>query len=149
MNIETIWGIKTLDEGFTIIPNIIIRNYRRLNISHGEWGLICTLLTYKHDERDPYPSQETLASHLGVSVRQIKKWVDGLVDKKLLIVGQRRNTKNNQYGNSVYNFKPLIQAALKLVGPPEVMSDPAWEIRYRIPGVPEVPTEPSVPEAHL
>lgn len=148
--IEVIWGHRLLDDGFTSLPNILIRNYRKLDISHGEWGFICTLLTYKHDERDPYPSQETLADHLEVSVRQIKKWVLSLVEKQLLLVGQRRNTKNRQFGSAVYNFKPLIQATLKLIGEqplPETKSD--WDIEYRNPSVLEVHTAPKEPQVHL
>lgn len=148
--IEVIWGSRLLDDGFTSIPNILIRNYRKLGISHGEWGLICTLLTYKHDARDPYPSQETLAEHLDVTVRQIKKWVESLVDKKLLFVGRRRNSTTKVFGSAVYNFKPLIQAALQLVGEqplPSGIED--WNIEYRDPSVLEVHVGPGEPEVHL
>lgn len=147
--LEVIWGHRLLDEGFTAIPNIVIRNYRTLGIEHGEWGFICTLLTYKHDQRDPYPSQETIAEHMKVSVRQVKKWSESLVVKNLLLVGQRRHVKNRQFGSAVYNFKPLIQAALALVGEaplPESNSD--WDVEYREPGVPEVHLDPRVPEVH-
>lgn len=144
-NIEVIWGHRLLDEGFTSIPNILIRNYRKLGITHGEWGLICTILTYKHDERDPYPSQETLATHMEVDIRQIKKWVQSLVEKNLLLVGQRRNTKNKQFGNAVYNFNPMIQAALKIVGEaPLPPSQIDWDVKYRKPSELQVPTEPEV-----
>lgn len=145
--IEVIWGHRLLDEGFTSIPNIIIRNYRKLGIEHGEWGLICTLLTYKHDHRDPYPSQDTLAEHLNVSVRQIKKWIESLVAKQLLLVGQRRNTKSKQFGSAVYNFRPLIQATLQLLGEqPLPEPEPSWDIEYRQPSALEVHSVRSVPE---
>lgn len=146
--LEVIWGHRLLDEGFTSIPNIVVRNYRKLGIEHGEWGFICTLLTYKHDHRDPYPSQETIASHMQVSVRQIKKWSESLVSKNLLLVGQRRHVKNRQFGSAVYNFKPLIQAALALVGEtqlPESTTD--WDVEYR-PGVSEVHPELRELEVH-
>ena len=62
--LEAIWGHRLLDEGFLGIPNIIVRNYRKLGIEHGEFGFICTILTYKHDVKDPYPTEDKLAAHL-------------------------------------------------------------------------------------
>lgn len=140
--IEAIWGVKLLDEGFLSIPNILVRNYRKLGIEHGEWGLICTILTYKHDTRDPYPSQETLAEHLGVGRKQIEKWTKSLHEKGLILIGQRRNTNSKKFGNAVYNFRPLIDAALALVGekplPSPVQNE--WEIEYKKPSDLEVGT---------
>lgn len=152
--IEAIWGVKLLDEGFLSIPNILVRNYRKLGIEHGEWGLICTILTYKHDTRDPYPSQETLAEHLGVSRKQIEKWTKSLHEKGLVLIGQRRNVNSKKFGNAVYNFRPLIDAALSLVGekplPSQVQNE--WNIEYKKPSElevgaamePQVGTEPEV-----
>lgn len=148
--IETFWGARILDEGFTSIPNILVRNYRALGIEHGEWGLICTLLSYKHDNRDPFPEQETLSRHLGVSVRQIRKWTDSLVAKGLLRVGRRRHNRTKQYGALVYNLLPLINHALELVGDqPLSASVDDFDVEYtsRHPAVPEVPVgqdEPAV-----
>ncbi|WP_157067117.1 helix-turn-helix domain-containing protein [Alicyclobacillus shizuokensis] len=144
--LEAIWGHRLLDEGFLAIPNIIVRNYRRLGIEHGEFGFICAVLTYKHDGRDPYPSQETLAEHLQCSTRQIRKWADSLEKKGLLLIGQRRNRQSKQFGNVVYNFRPLIEAALKLVGEkPLPASKEDWDVEYRQPVEPEVPAEPQIP----
>jgi len=148
-HIEVIWGNRLLDEGFTSIPNLLIRNYRRLNISHGEWGFICTLLTYKHDARDPYPSQETLAQHLDVSVRQIKKWVESLVSKQLLLVGQRRNAKSKVYGSAVYNFKLLIEASLNLLENDSCNENEIhWQVDYKQPSVSKVHSDPRELKVH-
>ncbi|QRF24867.1 helix-turn-helix domain-containing protein (plasmid) [Alicyclobacillus sp. TC] len=144
--LEIIWGTRLLDEGFLGIPNIIVRNYRKLGIEHGEFGLLCCILTYKHDYQDPYPSHEKIADHLQCSTRQVRKWIDSLESKNLLMIGRRRNKTNKQLGTMVYNFKPLIDSALKLVGEhplPNPVDD--WEVEYQKPVVPEVPLEPQVP----
>jgi hypothetical protein len=114
--LETIWGYHLLDEGFTSFPNLLIRNYRRLGVEHGEWSFICALLTHKHDHRDPYPSRQKLAEYLNCSERQIDKWVQSLRKKGLLKIGERRNPHNKRWGNTVYSIKPLIDACLALVG---------------------------------
>ncbi len=138
--LEAIWGVRLLDEGFLGMPNLVVRNYRQLGIEHGEFGLICIILTYKHDSRDPYPSHETLAEHLQCSTRQVRKWIDNLEAKQLLRVGRRRNKESKQLGPMVYNFHPLIDAALLLVGEkPLPETTDQWDIEYQLPQEPEVP----------
>jgi hypothetical protein len=61
-HVELVWGSAILDDGFTTMPNMITRNYRRLGMTHGEYSFISLLATFKHDVNDPYPSQETLAA---------------------------------------------------------------------------------------
>ncbi|MCF8567042.1 helix-turn-helix domain-containing protein [Alicyclobacillus tolerans] len=112
--IEMIWGSRLLDEGFTAIPNILLRNYRKLGIDHNEWGLLCVLLSYKHDARDPYPEQETLAQNLGLSVRQVRNLTTSLQSKGFLIVGRRRNQRTQKYGSLVYNLSPLMNKLLEI-----------------------------------
>lgn len=140
---EIIWGARLLDEGFTSIPNLLIRNYRRLKIEHGEYGFISQLLSYKHDARDPYPSRELLAANLCCSTRQIDKWVKSLRTKGLLRTGRRRNVHNKQWDNTVYSFKPLLDSLLRLVGeqPLPVPADEfevVWDDEENDPRVPQV-----------
>ena len=133
-----------MDEGYLAIPALVVRNYRDLGIEHGEFGLICTILTYKHGASDPYPTHETLAHNLHCSERQVRKWVDSLEAKRLLKVGRRRKRDCKQLGPMVYNFKPLVDAALKLVGEsPLPESNAGWEIEYRelVDTGPEVPLD--------
>ena len=152
--LEIMWGTRLLDDGFTSIPNILIRNYRKLGIEHGEWGFICTVLTFKHDHNDPYPSRKTLAEMLCCSERQIEKWVSSLVSKNLLLTGQRKNTTTQKWDNRVFNFKPLLDALMELIGDkplpdPEPDYDIVWDKKK--PSVPEVhtaPKSPSEPEVH-
>jgi len=113
---ESMWGTAILDEGFTQIPNMVIRNWTKVGVKAGEWALITAILTYKHDHRDPYPSQEQLAEDLSCHINQIKRWIKSLKEKKLIRVGRRRNVTNKRWDNSVYNFKPLLDAIMKLKG---------------------------------
>ena len=148
--LEVTWGVRLLDEGSLAIPNLVVRHYRDLGIEHGEFGLICTILTYKHDKDDPYPTHDALAQHLHCSERQVRKWVGTLEAKGLLRVGRRRKVDSKQLGPMVYNFKPLVDAALRLVGEsPLPEPNGKWEVEYREPmgPGPEVPvdTGPEVP----
>ncbi|SDX04698.1 Helix-turn-helix domain-containing protein [Alicyclobacillus hesperidum] len=147
--IEAIWGNKLLDEGFLGIPNIIVRNYRHIGIEHGEFGFICTVLTYKHDTSDPFPSQEKLAEHMKCSVRQIQKWTDSLCEKGLLLVGQRKHHDRKTWSTNVYNFRPLVEKALALVGETEPIGVREYDVVYRKPHELEVHTKPSELEVRM
>jgi hypothetical protein len=122
-HVELVWGSAILDDGFTTMPNMITRNYRRLGMTHGEYSFISLLATFKHDVNDPYPSQETLAAlyfadsyEEGKSERAIRKIVKSLKDKSLLRIGKRRNKASGEWASAVYSLKPLIDACLKLQG---------------------------------
>lgn len=149
---EIMWGVRLLDEGFTSIPNLLVRSYRKLGIEHGEWGIICQILTYKHDTRDPYPSREDLADLMCCSWRQIEKWIASLKAKGFLKTGRRRNAYNKQWDNRVFNFKPLLDACMKLIGEEALPPTPEqfeiiWDDENK-PCVPEVHVG-SVPEVHV
>jgi len=117
--VQSMWGVPILDAGFTNLPNLLIRNYTRVGLTHAEFCLVNIILTFKHDTKDPHPSQETIARiffgdkyEKGKSERAVRKHLKNIEDKELMLVG----FKNNEKGRSscVYNFKPLIDAVLKL-----------------------------------
>jgi DNA-binding MarR family transcriptional regulator len=108
-HIESFWGDAILDAGWTIIPNLLSRNIKKMGIEYGEFVLICNILSHKHDTRDPYPSQELLAEYQGVSVRQVQKLVKSLREKGYLKTGRRRNKVTGNWISSVYSFEPLLK----------------------------------------
>lgn len=161
-HVEVIWGNPILDEGFTTIPNLIIKNYTRVGLTHAEYGLLTILFSFKRDSNDPFPSQETLAKIFygdsykpGTSERALRKVLSGIENKGLLEMGYRYI--NGKRSSSVYNFGPLIEACLQFVKPKK---EPAGSVvvtvakkkklpEQKVPVVeePEVPVEsaPKVP----
>lgn len=113
-NVEMIWGTPILDEGFANVPNMIIRNYKKLGMTHAEFGLIMQLITYKHDDGDPFPSQETLADHMETSARHIRSILSSLEKKELIEVEFRYI--DGKRSSNVYILKPMIDKCLELKG---------------------------------
>lgn len=145
--IEMIWGTRLLDEGFTPIPNLVLRYYQALGIEHGEWGLICTLMSFKHDHRNPYPHQETLAEILNVSIRQVRKWTQSLASKGLLNLERRIHRTTRRLGSLVYNFEPLIEKTIEFGNENTVPTyeDDEYETVVENPMSSEFTEEPQVP----
>ena len=105
----TIWGKDILNDGSCTIPSFLIRNRSQLNITNPEWQLLELLFTFKLDEKDPFPSQATLAYYLGITERQVRNLITSLKSKGLL------DTYRLQNGCSLaYNFDGLIHRALEL-----------------------------------
>lgn len=111
--LEIIWSSNLLTRGFTGIPNLLVRHYRDLGIQHGEFGFLANLLSYKHDHNDPYPSQDTLAANMNCTTRQIRKWIESLTKKALIITNKVYNPSTLK-DRTVYNFQPLINKLLQL-----------------------------------
>jgi PAS domain S-box-containing protein len=114
---DTIPRVKTPKDELSdtiSIPVSLARNYRKLGMTHGEWGLLCTILTYKQGSKNPSPSEEALAHNLQCSTRQIRKWIYSIKGKNLLHVDRHRDDESKWNTNN-YNFNPLLHATDHLI----------------------------------
>src|SRR5579863_8878926 len=80
------FGNPILDAGHTAIPNLMLRHYAQLKITPQEMLFIIHLLELKWDRRDPFPSIDTVAKRMGLSVRQIQRYEAALIQRKCLKV---------------------------------------------------------------
>lgn len=115
---EAMWGHELLDSGFLQAPNLLVRFYKELGMTNGEFSLVLQILSHKYDGRDPYPSQDLLAAYQKVSdTRHIRRMIDSLEKKGLVLVGVRKDAEGRRMHN-IYNFSPLVnkleQKAAKL-----------------------------------
>src|SRR5699024_6155933 len=78
------------------------------------FGLIMQLISYKHDEGNPFPSQETLAANLESSTRAVRKLIAGLEDKGLIWVEYQYI--EGKRASNIYILKPLIDKCLEMFG---------------------------------
>lgn len=58
--IVQVWG-EILDEGFTSVPNILLRYRTNLGIKSHHLALIIDIMSFKWDSENPFPSYSTLA----------------------------------------------------------------------------------------
>ena len=137
------WGVAILDHGFTNLPNMLIRCFRRLDpaIEHGEMSLLTTLFSYQHGPNAPHPSMKTLAENLGCSEKQIQKWVASLNKKGYLEIEQYAY-EDGRWSTNHYNFKKLIDAVCAFYGEEELPAAKPLKARKnnRKPSEPQVPT---------
>ena len=108
---QLIWGIDYLDAGFTSKPTVISRYaLKHKLVTNGEYNFIDILCSYKHTSDNPFPKQDTLADDMGVSTRQIRKYISSLEEKGLLEV--EYIYKNDKRVTAAYDFKGLLDACM-------------------------------------
>lgn len=106
------WGNEVFDDGVMNAPQCIARyGYRFLN--GGELSFVMCLMSYKYDNRNPFPSQEQLAKDMGVGSTQIERWIDGLFNKKGLINIYERRLPDGTRTSNEYDFSPLLEKCLE------------------------------------
>lgn len=105
------FGEEILARGHTAIPNLVLNYYDRLGVSGPE--ILFTIHVWQHwwSDRDPYPALRTIASRMGISPRQAKRYVESLEAKGLLRVVERFLPDGSQTTNE-FDYSPLIHAVV-------------------------------------
>jgi len=106
--IVQIWG-NILDEGFTSVPNILLRYRHNIGIKSQLLALIVDIMSFKWDTENPFPSYSTLARRAGVAERTIKRMTQDLEELGLLIRTPRFDDKTGAQITTIFDFRPLIE----------------------------------------
>jgi hypothetical protein len=110
--IVQIWG-EILDEGFTSVPNILLRYRSRIGLKPKHIMLIIDIMSYKWDSEYPFPSYSTLASRSGIEERSVKRITQDLEELKLLIKTPRFDDETGAQVTTVFDFRPLVQKLIE------------------------------------
>jgi DNA-binding MarR family transcriptional regulator len=97
------WSPLLLGDGFTVIPNTLIEHQADLKITSSELNTIVGLLSFKWDDRKPWPSAATLSGYSGLAVHTIRTNLRNL-EKKGFIKRHHINGRSNEY-----DFQPLLE----------------------------------------
>ena len=99
---ERKWGRPVMDLGFCIIPSLLLRAQARLGLNPTQLTLLMHLADYWWDvDRKPYPSKKTLGERVGLSARQVQRYIAeleaaGLV-QRIERVAAHRGKLSNEY----------------------------------------------------
>lgn len=106
--IVQIWG-NILDEGFTSVPNILLRYRHNIGIKSQHLALIIDIMSFKWDTENPFPSYSTLARRAGVAERTIKRMTQDLEELDLLIRTPRFDDRTGAQITTIFDFRPLVE----------------------------------------
>jgi hypothetical protein len=99
---ERKWGKDVMDLGFCIVPSLLFRAQARLKLNPAHLAIVMHLADYWWAaERKPHPSKKTLGARLGLSPRQVQRYVADLEAMKLVERVERtapsRGRKSNHF----------------------------------------------------
>ncbi len=100
-----------LDGGFTMVPNLLIDNYKKIGMADRHLIMTICLLKYAHVKRRPFPSQKTLARIIQQSARTARRVIHELKMKGYLTIYKRyykEEGKPPHRTSNVYSLKGLI-----------------------------------------
>jgi len=113
---EKKWGHDVLRHGWCLLPSMLFRAQRKLNISALQMAVLLQILEHWWEaERAPYPSKETIAHRLDMSARQVQRHTAALEKAGYLRRRERKAVNRGQLSN-FYEFDGLV-AALKRIEP--------------------------------
>lgn len=110
--IVQIWG-EILDEGFTSVPNILLRYRSRIGLKPKHIMLIIDIMSYKWDAGYPFPSYSTLSRRSGVEERSVKRITQDLEELGLLVKTPRFDNETGAQVTTVFDFRPLIKKLIE------------------------------------
>ncbi len=113
------WSHQLQSDGFTAIPNTLIKNQARLGITDPEMVVIVSLVSFKWSQQMPYPSVATLSSFSGKTTGAVRTNLRNL-EKKGLIRRIYRESKTSKY-----DLSPLIKVLNSYAQPIKKLTHPS------------------------
>lgn len=102
------WGTAVMKIGFSIVPSLLLRAQRRLQLTPTQLAVLLQLCDYWWDERrKPYPSKEALAARLGLGPRQIQRHIADLEQMSLVARIERKGSHGGRLSNT-YDLAGLV-----------------------------------------
>ncbi|HWU61461.1 MAG TPA: helix-turn-helix domain-containing protein, partial [Ensifer sp.] len=108
---EKKWTKELMDQGWNVIPNIIIEKQEALGLDAIDMNIVLHLSHYWwHRENLPHPSVATIAKAIGIKPRTVQKRMKGLEDLGF-VKRVMRNAKHGGNETNEYDLSGLIEKA--------------------------------------
>jgi len=106
-NITAVFGADLTLQGCTSIPNLLLRNYTRIDINDEEMMVLVQLWRLRTEEKNLYPPPELLAECLAGGVERVEKNLASLLEKGALTITQYFDETHSAVLTG-YDFEPLF-----------------------------------------
>jgi predicted transcriptional regulator len=112
------WGKSVMKLGFCVVPSVLLRAQQRLGLNPTQLAVLLQLADYWWDHsRKPYPSKLALSERLGLSPRQIQRYIAELEEAGLVRRIERHATNGGKLSNE-YDLSGLVERLKKIA--PEI-----------------------------
>lgn len=102
------WGSLVMKIGFSTIPSLIFQGQRRLGLSPVQLVLLLHMVDFWWKQSQmPFPSKTLLAERMGLSPRQIQRYLTELERAGFIKRNARFSSSNGQQSNE-YDLSGLV-----------------------------------------
>ncbi|WP_299592845.1 helix-turn-helix domain-containing protein [uncultured Tateyamaria sp.] len=111
---EKKWGKQVMDLGFCIVPSLLLRAQQRLGLNPTQLAVLMQLCDFWwEDARKPHPGKKLLAERLGLSERQVQRYIAELEQAGLVERVERYAAHGGKMTNT-YDLSGLVARLKKL-----------------------------------
>ena len=111
---EKKWGRKVMALGFCVVPSLLLRAQQRLGLNPTQLAVLMQLCEYWWNrDRKPFPGKKALSQRLGLSPRQIQRYIAELERAGLVQRIERRASHGGKQTN-IYDLSGLVSRLKEL-----------------------------------
>ncbi len=108
------WGAAVMARGFCIIPSLILRAQQRLGLNPTQLAVLLQLCDFWWDEgRKPFPSKRRIGQRIGLSERQVQRYIVDLEKAGFVHRIERRAGHGGKLTNE-YDLSGLVEKLKRL-----------------------------------
>ena len=105
---EKKWGKQVVELGFCIVPSLLLRAQQRLGLNPTQLAVLMQLCDFWWDDaRKPHPGKKLLAERLGLSERQVQRYIAELEQAGLVERIERYAAHGGKMTNT-YDLSGLV-----------------------------------------
>lgn len=104
------WSKAILDDGYTVIPNLLIKHLVDLGLDPLHFTVLVAIEMHRWRPESAWPSQQKLADITGYSTKTIHRVTENLHDMGLI------NKIKSRGKHTLYDFTPLVLELEKCIG---------------------------------
>lgn len=106
---EQKWGAKVIELGFCIVPSLLLRAQQRLGLNPTQLAVLMQLCDFWWDAaRKPHPGKKLLAERLGLSERQVQRYIAELEQAGFVKRFERYASHGGKMTN-IYDLSGLVE----------------------------------------
>src|SRR3546814_358319 len=129
---EKKWGAKVIALGFCILPSLLLRVQRRLGLSPTQLAVLIQLADFWWDAgRKPFPKKADLAQRLGLSERQVQRYIAELEEAGFVQRIERRASHRGKISNE-YDLQGLVDRLAQIEPDFREAADEARAVRKAV-----------------
>lgn len=111
---EKKWGKNVIALGFCVVPSLLLRAQQRLGLNPTQLAVLMQLCDFWWDsDRKPFPGKKALSERLGLSPRQVQRYIAELEQAGLVQRIERRAGHGGKLTN-IYDLSDLVARLKKL-----------------------------------